>query len=157
NNLTTSQLQLIAINPGSIYDGLGGNDFVVLPDNYNEDLGDGASLGWTANTFFNAHDVAGQEYTISGGKSDDRIRLGNGTDIVYGSPGNDLIIGGLGADTFDYTGGKFQNFSGFSSGTAQQLVGGHFSFATESATQNVLELPGSPDDYSFNVQFFADV
>src|SRR5262249_7765809 len=99
-------------------------------------------------------------YKVSLGTGNDNIQLGNGTDVVYGSPGNDTIVGGTGQDTFDYQKGDyptgsnqiFGDFNGFKSGTLQTIKGGHTSFVTDSG-QNIIKLPGSPNDYTISVNF----
>jgi RTX calcium-binding nonapeptide repeat (4 copies)/Protein of unknown function (DUF2974) len=161
NDLTTAQEVAIA-DGADVYDGLGGSDVVTLPNeaNYDESVGSGQTLGWVQGTTFDTGDSAGQNYTITGGDGNDTIQLGNGNDVVYGSPGNDTITAGTGQDTFDYqapyppgTNAGFANFDGFAPGTVQTITGGHSTFATTSSQQNVLLLPGSPNDYTISVKF----
>jgi Ca2+-binding RTX toxin-like protein len=163
NSLTSSQAAVIA-NGADIYNGLGGNDIVTLPNmaNYNENVGNGQTLGWLSGSPFSAGDTAGQTYTITGGDGNDTIKLGDGNDIVYGSPGNDTITGGAGQDNFVYQGPypvtagsnqAFGNFNGFTAGTVQTITGGHTTFVTDSTKQNLLLLPGSSNDYTVSVNF----
>src|SRR5262249_48619102 len=153
NSLSADQQSAIA-SGADLYHGLGGSDVVTLPSvaNYNVSLGSaGGTLNWdpqyladpsyqTHNppTFF-AGDKPGDAYTITGGDGRDSIQLGDGNDTVFGSPGNDTIRGGAGAETFDYrkedypsgSNQDFGDFSGFASGTAQMIGGGHSAFVTD--------------------------
>ena len=157
NALTPDQAAEVAAG-ADLYHGLGGSDTVTLPDiaNYNESVGNGKTLGWVAGTTFIAGDTAAPTYTITGGNGPDIIQLGAGIDTVYGSPGNDVIMGGTGQDTFDYQNGKYANFSGpFGTWPAmtQTITGGHSSFQTDASKPNIIKLPGSANDYQFNVLF----
>lgn len=79
NNLTALQKHAIAIG-ADIYDGLGGNDVVTLPQvaNYNENVGSGRTLGWNNNAAqpFSTDSRAGDTYTVSGGDGDYYINAG---------------------------------------------------------------------------------
>ncbi len=81
NSLTADQ-QAAIVDGGNIYDGLGGSDVVVLPNqaNYNESVGSGKTLGWTntsASTFYTSSQV-GDDYTVSGGDGNYHIVEGAG-------------------------------------------------------------------------------
>jgi hypothetical protein len=134
NNLNPDQKAAIAAG-ADIYHGLGGNDVVTLPSaaKFNQSVGDGKTLGWTdtAASRFYTGSQAGDSYTI------------------YGSPGDHMIVGGLGQETYDYTAGDFANFAGYSpiGTTTQTITGGHTVFQTGDP-QNIIVLPGSPNDYS---------
>ena len=86
NTLTTDQKTAIA-GGADIYHGLGGNDVVTLPNvaNYNEDVGNGQTLGWTdtaASTFYTGS-LAGDTYHVTGGDGDYFIVEGAGTESRY--------------------------------------------------------------------------
>jgi len=125
NKLTPDQQA--AVRAGAdLYDGLGGDDVITLPDD-----GNSKKLGWTANKPFNTNSRAGDNY------------------VILGSPGDHTIVGGLGQETYDYTTGDFANFAGFpfATFTTQTLTGGHTAFQV-GGLQNKIILPGSPNDYS---------
>jgi hypothetical protein len=148
--------QIAAVNGGAkLYNSLDGDDSVTLP-NSTVIPGVASNITWDPLTPF----LTGNgDDTVQTGKLTDRVLLGHGADTVYGSRGNDTIVGGAGADTFDYTHGDFANFSGgFASGTTQTLVGSHKQFIddTNSANQNEIILPGSPNDYQFSTTFTGD-
>lgn len=140
-------------DPTVEHHGLGGVDRVTLPNSATY-----KSVGWTATTFY-TESKAGDAYQITGGDGKDIIQLGAGSDTVYGSPGNDEITGGTGRATFDYrkadypagSNKAFGDFGGFSAGTTQTLTGGHTTFISAPTLQNVIMLPGAPDDYTFNL------
>jgi hypothetical protein len=147
NKLTSDQQAAIA-GGADLYDGLGGDDVVTLPSvaNYNESVGDGKTLGWTdtaASTFY------------TGSKSGD-------TYTIDGSSGDKTILGGAGQETFDYTAGDFANYAQFQSGDTDTITGGHSAFQnlpatlTTPTTQNVIKLPGSPNNYSISVNYNGD-
>ncbi|WP_338695194.1 Ig-like domain-containing protein [Bradyrhizobium sp. 26S5] len=141
NHLTDAQKQAIDANPQSIYQGLGGNDVVTLPDVANYQLT--ATVRWDPTRTFTAGDAIGQGYKITGGNGPDKIALGDGNDLLVGSPGNDAITAGSGADTFDFTNG---GFAGFQDNTRQTITGGD-------NPNDVLLLPGSSGNYLFSVVF----
>jgi hypothetical protein len=152
NNLTP--LQIAATNAGAeLYNSLAGDDTIVLPDPGKYQLT--PTVAWDPSQTFTMGD--GND-TIAGGAGTDHISLGSGTDVVYGSPGNDTIQGGAGQDTFDYasSSGRFPDFADFSAGTTQTITGGHPIFETQSSAQNIVILPGSADDYTFEVTFTTD-
>ncbi|WP_409364811.1 calcium-binding protein [Bradyrhizobium sp. JYMT SZCCT0428] len=92
--------------------------------------------------------------TIDGALNADQIDGGAGNDLIFGSPGNDVALGGDGVDVFDYRTGSFGNFQDFTVGTTPALNGGEN--PTGNDNQDVLRLPGAPNDYSFLVTFGAD-
>ena len=149
NALSAAQLQQASNNPQSMYADFGGNgDVTTLPS-----ASEMQTLGWSAGAFFYDGSLSGQIYKVAGSNADNDIALGAGYDTVYGSPGNDVIVGGAGPDLFDFQDGAFANFSGFSAGTTQTIVGGHASFVpvTLPSQQNLLLLPGTPNDYTIKV------
>ncbi|QIG95967.1 hypothetical protein [Bradyrhizobium sp. 6(2017)] len=89
--------------------------------------------------------------TIDGGLDSDQIDAGGGDDLIFGSPGNDVALGGDGVDVFDYQTGSFGNFQDFTVGTTQALNGG--ANPTGTGNEDVLRLPGAPNNYSFSVTF----
>lgn len=139
NGLSSSQLAAISANPGSIYDALGGNDTVTLPD-----------IGPLQFTFDRSRVFSGGagNDTITGSVAADKIDGAADNDTLYGSPGNDFLFGGDGNDVFDYQNGAFKDYLGFAAGTVQTLDGG----ADFGAPGDVLRLPGSPSDYDFVVE-----
>lgn len=104
NHLTDAQKHAIDANPLSIYDGLGGNDVVTLPDVTNYQLT--ATVRWDPNEAFVAGDVSGQSTSIIGGDGADILIGGQGSDRLDGRGGEDTLTGGIGADQFVYTGGS---------------------------------------------------
>jgi Ca2+-binding RTX toxin-like protein len=162
NSLTPAQQQAIA-GGAETNNGMGGNDVVMLPDlaNYNESVGKGKTLGWNPDNPFSTDSLAGESYQITGGDGTDNIELGAGNDTVYGSPGNDAIRGGAGADVFDYQDGRFANFRSFGGTTGlvttnQFITGEHALFEQDPSKQNLLKLPGAPNDYTFSVSLQLD-
>jgi hypothetical protein len=156
NSLTSDQQSAIAAGT-DLYNGLGGSDSVTLPNIANYKKSSGVMLGWDTGQTFQTGSRPGDNYQITGGDGSDKIQLGAGNDTVYGSPGSDSITGGTGADTFNYQLGSFGNFKQFATpGTTQTITGGHLTFAKSPTQQNVLLLPGSPNNYSFSVNFGAD-
>jgi hypothetical protein len=162
NHLTAAQKALIT-SGADLLQGLGGNDTVILPNvaNYDQVVGtdqsgNSVTLNWPSLANFRAGDTTGQIYKITGGDGDNHIILGDGNDVVYGSPGNDFITTGSGQVTFNYQEGEFANFSGFQGGASQLLLG-HSSFQTlASGKQDVIKLPGSPNNYQLTTAFTAD-
>src|SRR5205814_10717299 len=100
-------------NPTSIYDALGGDDHLLLPDTTHYSLG---GVTWASTHLFSAG--GGNDY-VAGGSGDDNVDLGEGEDTFFGSLGNDTVSGGGGADTFDYS-----FLSVLPSGTVETLNGG---------------------------------
>ncbi|MGY3370245.1 hypothetical protein ACVWZL_007370 [Bradyrhizobium sp. GM2.4] len=153
NSLFSAQLSAIA-GGATLYNGLGGNDVVTLPNvvNANQSVADGKTLGWNFGLTFNAGPGndritgADGDDKIDGGDGDDNIDGGIGDDTIYASPGNDVVKGGNGLDTFDY---QFRSFTGYASGTTHRLDGG----ANLEHRSDLILLPGSADDYSFDVSF----
>ena len=126
-----------------MYDGLGGDDIVTLPSvgNFKENVGGGDKLNWSSTTPFQTGSQPGDNYTI------------------YGSPGNHIIVGGLGQETYDYADGDFASFAQFQSGDTETITGGHSTFQllptspSAQTTQNIIKLPGAPNDYSIAVNY----
>ncbi len=108
DNLTSAQQAEIAAG-ADIYDGLGGSDTVTLPDeaDYNEDVGNGQTLGWTdtpASTFSTGSQI-GDTYTVNGEDGDYYIAEGAGTEfITINGDGDSNISAGSGSDTISITG-----------------------------------------------------
>ena len=108
NNLTSEQQEAIALG-ASIYDGLGGNDVVTLPNvaNYDESVGDGQTLGWTntsTSTFYSGS-LVGDFYTINGGDGDYYIVEGAGTEqISINGDGSSDTTAGSGSDAITIAG-----------------------------------------------------
>jgi hypothetical protein len=101
NSLTPDQQSAIAAG-ADLYNGLGGNDVVTLPNvgNYNESLGSaGGTLNWNPNQTFSTGSVAGNNYTVNGGDGSYNIALGAGNDTVN--------VTGTGTNTITGTTGKY--------------------------------------------------
>jgi hypothetical protein len=108
NSLTSPQQAAIA-GGADIYDGLGGNDLITLPNkaNYNESVGTGKTLGWvdTPASPFQTGSQIGDTYTVNGGDGDYYIAEGAGTEsITINGDGNSNITAGSGSDTISITG-----------------------------------------------------
>lgn len=144
NNLSSVQSAAVAAGAG-LYNALEGNDVVTLPDveNANQPVGEGKTLSWNFALTFNAG--PGND-RITAGDGDDKIEGGDGDDTIHSSPGNDVVTGGNGFDTFDY---QTRTFTGYAAGTAQTLDGG----ANLEDQSDLILLPGSADDYTFDVSF----
>ena len=87
NNLTPDQLTAIQNAPTSIYNGLGGNDTVTLPDIGHYELGT-TGVTWDPSQTFVESDTAGQDVTLTGGNAITNIQVGDGNDLIS--------VGGLG-------------------------------------------------------------
>ena len=151
DNLDPGQKQAIADlvaqhNQSALYEALGGDDTVTLPDTTTIPTSTG-TVAWNTTNWFYA---GAEDDKITGGKLADKIDLGEDDDTVYGSPGKDTITGGDGQDTFDYQSGKYANFKDFAPTivTTQTLNGGE-----DLGKQDLLKLPGSANDYRFRVTF----
>jgi Ca2+-binding RTX toxin-like protein len=81
--------------------------------------------------------------TLNGGADADSLDGGIGDDLLLASSGADTLDGWTGADTFDY------QVNGFAGITTQTLRGGPH----DPGRPDILMLPGSPNDYSFTVDF----
>jgi autotransporter passenger strand-loop-strand repeat protein len=83
-NILSAHQQAAIASGADLYDGLGGNDVVTLPNvaNYNESVGNGKTLNWLSGSTFNTGDTTGQRYTINGGDGTYKISLGSGNDVV---------------------------------------------------------------------------
>jgi hypothetical protein len=115
NNLTS--LQQAAITDGAdIYDGLGGDDVVTLPNvaNYNESVGGGHTLGWDPSQTFSTGSQAGDIYTVNGGDGSYALAAGSGQDT--------FTISGTGQSTLDDSAGGTAIVSGTFGGSA--TIGG---------------------------------
>jgi hypothetical protein len=75
NNLLSDQQAAIA-SGADLYDGLGGNDAVTLPNLA------ATGVTWNSTKTFFADDTDGQSYTITGGDGTYKIALGTGNDLV---------------------------------------------------------------------------
>jgi hypothetical protein len=108
NNLTSGQQAVIA-GVADFYHGLGGSDVVTLPSeaNYNENVGNGVTLGWTdtpASTFYTQSNV-GDTYTVNGTDGSYYIVEGAGTEfITINGNGSSNITAGSGTDTITING-----------------------------------------------------
>jgi hypothetical protein len=114
NNLTTSQQAAIAAG-ANLYNGLGGSDVVTLPNvaNYNESVGNGATLGWNPAQTFTTGSLAGDTYTVNGGDGSYNIALGAGGDSVnITGDGNSTITAGSGAETINDSGAGNNTING---------------------------------------------
>jgi hypothetical protein len=106
NNLTSDQQAGIAAG-ADLYNGLGGDDVVTLPNvaNYNESIGNGQTLGWDPSHRFSTSSLAGQTYTVDGGDGSYNIALGAGNDsVTINGNGTSNITAGSGADTVTING-----------------------------------------------------
>ncbi|MGY8665927.1 HYR domain-containing protein [Bradyrhizobium sp. UFLA05-109] len=103
NSLSTDQQAAIS-SGADLYNGLGDNDVVTLPDlaNYNENVGNGKTLGWSASRSFHTDSKQGDHYIVHGGDGNDIIIGGDGTDIFDGGSGSDTMTGGNGFDVVTY-------------------------------------------------------
>jgi VCBS repeat-containing protein len=88
---------------GTQYDGLGGNDTVILPANAAE----AAEAGYVPSMPFHTGDGDNTVFggalndVIVGGSGSDTFDGGGGNDRLIGGDGNDTLIGGLGDDILD--------------------------------------------------------
>ena len=135
NNLTTEQKQAIAEGK-NLYDGLGGNDVVTLPNiaNYNQSIGGGLTLNWdnTAAQPFVTGSKLGNTYTVTLGDGQYFITAGAGTDVItVNGNGSGTITAGSGSENLTTSGGG--------SLTVNRTFNGVASIGTEST----LELRGS--------------
>ncbi len=79
---------------GLQYDGLGGDEFVILPDLASVDSGN----PWDFTQIFDAGDGNDQ---VTGGDGEDRVSGGVGNDMLLGRDGSDELDGGGGYDHLD--------------------------------------------------------
>ncbi len=99
NALTAEQItRLETAGLAAAYEGLSGNDYVVLPNIAEYSIS--TKIKWDANGTFRAG--SGQD-TIIGGDGNDRIHGGNGIDQLFGSTGNDAFAD----DPLDVITGRF--------------------------------------------------
>src|SRR5262249_31518859 len=145
NLLTPDQKQAIA-EAANLYDGLGGNDVVTLPNiaNYNQDIGNGLTLGWmnSADLPFSTGSKVGNTYTVTLGAGQYFIRAGAGTDVITVSGrGSGTITAGSGSENLTISGGG--------SLTVNRTFNGVASIGAEST----LELRGSVPLASTSVKF----
>jgi hypothetical protein len=109
NSLTSAQQSAIAAG-ADVYDGLGGDDVVTLPNkaNYNESVGDGKTLKWDNSRTqpFSTDSKAGDLYTVNGGDGNYYIDAGAGTDdITINGSGTSYVTPGTGTLDAAITGG----------------------------------------------------
>lgn len=145
NLLTPDQKQAIA-EAANLYDGLGGNDVVTLPNiaNYNQDIGNGLTLGWmnSADLPFSTGSKVGNTYTVTLGDGQYFIRAGAGTDVItVNGKGSGTITAGSGSENLTISGGG--------SLTVNHTFNGMASIGAEST----LELRGSVPLASTSVKF----
>lgn len=151
NHLTPAQKQAINVNPFSIYNGLGGGDYVILPDVQNYQLT--ATVRWDSSHAFVAGDTAGQSYQIIGGDGTDKILLpgspDNYTFQVEFTPGDNLptathtVIGHAPDVRLDTTGVERVLFT--------NEINGHVNLTDGSIAVEMLQLASeSYSSYSFN-------
>lgn len=85
NNLSAEQ-KLALIAGAQKYDGLGGDDSVVLPSeaDESESIGDNETLGWqdSPSSLFRTSSLAGQTYHVTGTDGNYWVDCGAGTDII---------------------------------------------------------------------------
>src|SRR5215472_10545062 len=85
-NLLTPEQQQAIREGANLYDGLGGNDVVTLPNiaNYNESIGGGLTLNWanSAAQPFLTSSKLGNTYTVNLGDGQYFITAGAGTDVI---------------------------------------------------------------------------
>ncbi len=108
NNLSASQQAAIA-DGADIYDGLGGNDIVILPNtsNYNVSVGSGQTLNWqnSAEQPFSTDSRPGDTYTVSGGDGNYFIDAGGGTDVItISGNGSSTVVGSAGVEKILFAG-----------------------------------------------------
>jgi autotransporter passenger strand-loop-strand repeat protein len=105
NSLLPSQMAAIAAG-ADIYNGLGANDVVTLPNvaNYKESVGGGKTLGWAngASQPFSTDSRPGDVYAVSGGNGSYFINAGSGTDKIAISGGGTSYVS-AGTGIFDIT------------------------------------------------------
>ncbi len=106
NNLEAGQALAIA-NGADLYHGLGGNDFVDLPDVANY-----AAIGWNPGATFSTGSLDGDAYFVTAGDGNYNIALGAGSDsvtidgngdstITAGYGAGDIVSEGTGVNTID--------------------------------------------------------
>lgn len=87
-----------------IFNGKGGNDFLVIPDSTQDNRVKGrAGFDFirTAGTGNNCASGGADGDTIITGEGSDRLKGGGGDDFLFGNAGEDRLIGGTGEDYLD--------------------------------------------------------
>src|SRR5262245_1591236 len=145
NLLTPEQKQAIA-EGANLYDGLGGNDVVTLPNiaNYNQSIGDGLTLNWanSAALRFTTHSKLGNTYTVTLGDGEYFIKAGAGTDVItVNGSGSGTITAGSGSENLTISGG------------GSLKVIGTFNGVASIGTESTLELHGPAPLASTSVKF----
>jgi hypothetical protein len=112
NDLTSDQQSAIAAG-ADIYDGLGGNDVVTLPDAANfSEIVEGHLLNWSSTTPFQTGSLADQTYTVNGSDGNYDIDLGAGSDTVtIIGDGSSTIAGGSGTGNIFINGNGANNIT----------------------------------------------
>jgi len=99
NNLEAGQVIAIA-NGADLYHGLGGTDFVDLPNVANY-----AAIGWSSSATFYTGSLAGDSYFVTAGDGNYNIQLGAGSDsVTIDGNGDSVITAGYGAGDISSTG-----------------------------------------------------
>jgi hypothetical protein len=99
NNLEAGQVLAIA-NGADLYHGLGGADFVDLPNVANY-----GAIGWNSSATFYTGSLAGDSYFVTAGDGNYNIQLGAGSDsVMIDGDGDSVITAGYGAGDISSTG-----------------------------------------------------
>ena len=122
-NFLTPEQKLAIREGANLYDGLGGNDVVTLPNiaNYNESIGGGLTLNWanSAAQRFLTDSKLGNTYTINLGDGQYFIKAGAGTDVItVNGSGSGTITAGSGSENLTISGGGSLKVNGTFNGVA---------------------------------------
>ena len=145
-NFLTPEQKLAIREGANLYDGLGGNDVVTLPNiaNYNESIGGGLTLNWanSAAQRFLTDSKLGNTYTINLGDGQYFIKAGAGTDVItVNGSGSGTITAGSGSENLTISGG------------GSLKVNGTFNGVASIGTESTLELHGPAPLASTSVKF----
>jgi probable HAF family extracellular repeat protein len=167
NNLTSTQ-QLAISGGDDLYNGLGGNDVVTLPNtsNYNVSVGGGKTLGWanSASQPFSTDSRPGDVYTVSGGNGSYFINAGAGTDeITISGGGASHVSAGTGTLVISITGAGSNTVEGNVTGAVSISGGGTLNLSGSlngSATigaNSILQLGGTATGIVVSKTAFLEV
>jgi autotransporter passenger strand-loop-strand repeat protein len=148
NALTGAQQAAIA-GGADLYHGLGGNDVVTLPTvaNYNESIGNNATLGWNPAQTFYTGSLAGDTYQVTGEDGNYNIALGAGSDnVTITGNGGSTIFGGPGTGTVSIN-GDGNNFVAGGAGTMSvNITGDGNNTVTLGTGDDVVVISGTGDN-----------
>ena len=143
NSLQPGQITAINAAPTQLYDGLGGNDNVTLPNKgANNDYKLTDKVSWNPTSTFVENLAAGQHVTIKAGDGDYKIAINGGNfSTIVGGPGSmDVSFNGIGTTSFE---GNLNGSARVSGGGSLWVTGTLTGTAT--IDQNsTLEIAGTP-------------